>query len=306
MDTFTDASYFDTIGGSPYMMGVSPWFYTNLPGFRKNWMWKGDDLWFDRWANVIYLQPEYVQIITWNDYGESHYIGPLRDKAYVAFDKGKAPFNFALGKKHDGWRAFLPYLIDYAKTGKASFDKENVIAWYRPHPKGACGTGGTTGNTASQLQDIYSPAELVEDRVFYAALLSSSATVSVSVGGKTIAGTWDYVPANGVGLYRGNVSFDGLTGPVAVTISRGGQILQASGDPITTSCEKDIENWNPYVIQGTARSISPATPISRGDAGCIRGFGAPKYQGLCEFTCKYGYCPKGSCTCTELVSSPHF
>lgn len=66
MSTFTDASYFDTLNGKPFMMGVSPWFYTNMPGFRKNWLWRGDSLWFDRWINVLYLQPEYVQIITWN------------------------------------------------------------------------------------------------------------------------------------------------------------------------------------------------------------------------------------------------
>lgn len=214
MDTFTDASYIDTLNGQPYMMGVSPWFYTNLPGFRKNWLWRGDDLWFDRWTNVLYLQPEYVQIITWNDYGESHHIGPLRSNAYIAFEKGNAPINFALEKPHDGWRKYLPFLIDMAKTNTTSFNQESAIAWYRLHPKNACGTGGTTGNTASQLQQLYAPGELLEDRVFYTALLSASATVSVSIGGQTIAGSWTYIPDKGVGLYRGSVSFGGRTGNV--------------------------------------------------------------------------------------------
>jgi hypothetical protein len=45
--------------GLPYMMPVSPWFYTNLPGFGgKNWLWRGDDLWYDRWSQIIYNQPE--------------------------------------------------------------------------------------------------------------------------------------------------------------------------------------------------------------------------------------------------------
>lgn len=44
--------------GMPYMMPVSPWFYTNLPGFGKNWLWRGDALWYDRWTEVIYNQPE--------------------------------------------------------------------------------------------------------------------------------------------------------------------------------------------------------------------------------------------------------
>lgn len=45
--------------GLPYMMPVSPWFYTNLPGFGgKNWVWRGDNLWYDRWSEILYNQPE--------------------------------------------------------------------------------------------------------------------------------------------------------------------------------------------------------------------------------------------------------
>ncbi|KAM0634217.1 hypothetical protein ACHAPW_002761, partial [Verticillium nonalfalfae] len=68
MDTYVDASYAQYLNGKPYMMPVSPWFYTNLPGFDKNWLWRGDDLWFDRWQQVLYVQPEWIQIISWNDF----------------------------------------------------------------------------------------------------------------------------------------------------------------------------------------------------------------------------------------------
>lgn len=40
MDTYTDASYVQYLNGKPYMMPVSPWFYTNLPEFNKNWLWR--------------------------------------------------------------------------------------------------------------------------------------------------------------------------------------------------------------------------------------------------------------------------
>jgi hypothetical protein len=56
----------------PYMMPASPWFYTNLPNYNKNWVWRGDDLWYDRWQEIFSSKPEFVEIITWNDYGESH------------------------------------------------------------------------------------------------------------------------------------------------------------------------------------------------------------------------------------------
>lgn len=38
---------------SHYMMGVSPWFFTNLPGYDKNWLWRGDSLWYDRWQQYV-------------------------------------------------------------------------------------------------------------------------------------------------------------------------------------------------------------------------------------------------------------
>lgn len=45
MDTYVDASYLDYLGqagGKEYMMPVSPWFYTNLPGYEKNCLWRGN------------------------------------------------------------------------------------------------------------------------------------------------------------------------------------------------------------------------------------------------------------------------
>lgn len=71
------------------MMPVSPWFYTNLPQFNKNWLWRGDDLWYDRWEEVIFWQPDLVEIISWNDWGESHYgksqFSPLWFMRFTAF-----------------------------------------------------------------------------------------------------------------------------------------------------------------------------------------------------------------------------
>lgn len=54
MDTYTDASYLQYLDGKPYMMSVSPWFFTNLPGYDKNWLWRGDSLWYDRWVQASY------------------------------------------------------------------------------------------------------------------------------------------------------------------------------------------------------------------------------------------------------------
>ncbi|KAF5014250.1 hypothetical protein F66182_14831, partial [Fusarium sp. NRRL 66182] len=46
--------------GRPYMMPVSPWFYTNLPQWNKNWLWKGAQLWTYRWEQIYRFQPDFV------------------------------------------------------------------------------------------------------------------------------------------------------------------------------------------------------------------------------------------------------
>ena len=61
-NTTSDETWKAILKGKPYMMGVSPWFYTNIPGWAKNWLVRGDDLWHDRWQQVIELQPEMVEV----------------------------------------------------------------------------------------------------------------------------------------------------------------------------------------------------------------------------------------------------
>ncbi|OBR10453.1 mutanase [Colletotrichum higginsianum IMI 349063] len=306
MDTYVDASYVHYLNKKPYMMPVSPWFYTNMPGYNKNWMWRGDDMWHNRWIQVVYNQPEYVQIISWNDYGESHHIGPLYDHAMEAFEVGKAPFNYATGRPHDGWRLTLPFWIDYYKTGKATVTQEGLVTWYRTSPSGACSNGGTVGNTASQLQLEFPPEQIMQDKLFFSAVLAAEAEVTVTVGGKVFYPTWSSTPDGGVGVYHGSVDVRGVTGDVSARLWRRGRAFaEIAGAAISAaSCHNGLTNWNPWVGSATSRDpVSATTPRSRGEQGCIKGTGAPGFKELCEFNCQYDYCPVSSCLC-QAVGAP--
>jgi hypothetical protein len=68
MSTNADRRFTDFLGGKPYMMPVSPWFYTDLDTWQKHWVWGGESLWYDRWQQVLDVSPEYVEIISWNDF----------------------------------------------------------------------------------------------------------------------------------------------------------------------------------------------------------------------------------------------
>ncbi|KAH8880781.1 hypothetical protein GQ53DRAFT_889507 [Thozetella sp. PMI_491] len=299
MDTYGDGSYKQFLGGKPYMMPVAPWFFTNLPGYSKNWLWRGDDLWYDRWVQAIHWQPEFIEIISWNDYGESHYIGPLYDNAMAAFTIGKAPYNYAAGMPHDGWRQFLPFLIDTYKNGIATITQEGLTAWYRTSPGTACGSGGTSGNTATQLQLEMSPATIMEDKIFYSALLGSAATVTVTVGGVNLGAGWTSTPIGGAGMYHGSVSFAGHTGAVVITLSRGGMQI-SNGPAISTSCTKGITNWNAWVGSSSGGSVTATPTLKVSQEVCMKGTGNNNFKGLCEYACGYGYCPWQACVCTSF------
>ena len=94
------------------------------------------------------------QILTLADFGESHYIGPLDDKQYLAFDQdhGKSPYNYAKDMPHDGWRTMLPFVIEMYKNNQSTITQEKLTTWYRKSSNIAplCSSGGTTGNTASK------------------------------------------------------------------------------------------------------------------------------------------------------------
>ncbi|KAM0324575.1 hypothetical protein ACHAQA_007960 [Verticillium albo-atrum] len=301
MNTYVDASYAQYLNGKPYMMPVSPWFYTNLPGFDKNWLWRGDDLWFDRWQNVLYVQPEWVQIISWNDFGECHHVGPIVNKALGALGRGRAPFDFVSDMPHDAWRKTLPHAIDMYIRNTTTITEEGVTFWYRKQPAAACSTGQTSGNTASQLEVEFSPLKVAQDRVFYTAILTSKADVSVSIGGATQVGAWSDEPEGGAGLYHGSVPFNGV-GQVSIRITRNGAaIASGSGIAITNQCEAGgLANWNAWVGYAKGPSGLSKTPLSMDGRVCVEGNGLGGFSGLCKFTCGLGYCPLGACFCTKM------
>ncbi|KAK4221608.1 glycosyl hydrolase family 71-domain-containing protein [Podospora fimiseda] len=322
----TDGVYQAQLGTKPYMMAISPWFYTNMPGYQKNWIWRGDDLWYHRWQQAISLEkkPDYIQILTWNDYGESHYIGPLDSRQYGAFgtpgptgNAGQAPYNYVLGMPHDGWRETLPYFISIYKTGTVSINQERLVGWFRPHKNGQCPDGGTSGNSASHdRQREYEPVDMMKDRIFYDAVLTSKTSVTVTVtigGGSPITGTWDQEPWGGVGVYHGSVPIGSATGAVVITLKRGSTtIATVSGGSITTVCSgpsNNLQNWNAWVGSGRGPTITPVSPTKNNydtDMSCVKGFSVFDFSGMCDFSCDKGYCPSTACTCLKkgVATSP--
>ena len=213
-------------------------------GFDKNWIWRGDSLWFDRWQEVLFIQPKFVEIITWNDWGESHYVGPLDPTQYdTVFPQGNATYNYVEDFPHDGWRDLLPVFIDLYKKGTSLVNEELLVAWSRTGSGvlADCSTNYTTGNTASQLQLEFPPGDVVQDYIFFAALIAGEVDPpQVNIGPDTVPSYWTTLPVNYPGVAFGNASFAGYTGDWIVYVTRDEgmvEVMTVTGGSITNSCQ---------------------------------------------------------------------
>ncbi|KAB8342915.1 hypothetical protein FH972_022512 [Carpinus fangiana] len=225
--------------GKTFMMSVSPWFYTNLPG--KNWLWRGDNLWHLRWQQVMQYKPQLIEILTWNDWGESHYIAPNppHDDAYPS---GAADYNKPV--VHSAWINDLPYYIGQYKNGGAAPAEgsytPHLTFWYRLSPASACASTNTPCNAPYQSQTDGASCDL--DEIYFTVFTGQQATVHISIGGQAQPDQ----TASSAGLYHGSIPFNGNLGAVTISasLSDGSTLGPVTGPEISNSC---VAGWNAWV-----------------------------------------------------------
>ncbi|KAJ7826502.1 glycosyl hydrolase family 71-domain-containing protein [Mycena olivaceomarginata] len=150
-----DSSYQAALAGKPYLAPASAWFSTHYGpevSYSKNWVFPSDLLWYNRWNDLLKLGPNFIEI---NDYGESHYVGPLSSKHQ---DDGGSKW---------AW-------LDMAKP---------FIAAYKAGA--TCDATDTTANTpANNASGNYFEGTM-QDAIFVVTLLQSAGQLTVTSGGHT-------------------------------------------------------------------------------------------------------------------------
>lgn len=182
------------------------------------------------------------RIVTWNDFGEAHYIGPIYTDSEIA--AGSAIY--VDGSPHDSWRDFLPYYIAQYKGSSFAITRDQVQYWYRPSPSSGGSTCGVVGNNADQGQQEYSPNEILEDGVFFSALLQDDAQVTIQIGG---GATVSFDGKSGINHW--SVPFGGQTGaPTLQVVRNGATIIKGTGAKeitATTTLSNGCTNYNAFV-----------------------------------------------------------
>jgi len=177
LTTDTDLAYQSAIKSSrtgPFIMAVSPWQFKNLGSeggdTSSDWVELSDTLWKYRWEQAINnVQPDIVELVTWNDYAESHYIGAVNTNVFMDADAHA----YVDGMDHTAWQIVAKHYINWYLSGtEPSIETDQVVVWYRLHPKGAvCSTPTLPRNS-----------QFPADAVFGFALLTSPATVTMDIG----------------------------------------------------------------------------------------------------------------------------
>ncbi|OIW25565.1 putative alpha-1,3-glucanase/mutanase [Coniochaeta ligniaria NRRL 30616] len=252
-----DSAYVNALNGKAYIAPVSAWFSTHFGPevpYSKNWVFPSNLLWYDRWNEVLALGPLFLEIITWNDYGESHYIGPLHSPH---FDDGNSKWTNDM--PHGGWLDMAKPFISAFHAGATSANSfvttDQLIYWYRPNPRTLnCDATDTTMVQADNSSGNYFMGrpngwEDMQDSIFVVAMLTQPGTVTVTSGSNTKsfdgpAGISSYTVDMGLGKQQFWLTRNGQTVLSAVSLK-----------DVTSVCPCGIYNFNAYV--GTVPNAAP-------------------------------------------------
>lgn len=201
-----------------------------------------------------------MQIVSWNDFGECHYIGPIFESGITNAPDADATA-YVKEYPHEAWLQTLPYQIAaYKHSIKPSnplptVTKDKIVYWYRTSPA-AAGTTTATGNAAVSrinvggYQKAYPVQEMFEDRIYAIVMLSQIASVSITVGENLPTVFTELKP----GLSFVSRPFDGQAGAVTVSSSSG---CYSTGAVIVKEPPSAIANFNAWVGQAETRHSTP-------------------------------------------------
>jgi glucan endo-1,3-alpha-glucosidase len=103
--------------GKTFIMGVSPLQFKHDPTYG-NWYRRGEQNLEYRFGQVLNLQPDFVELQTWNDAGESHYMGNSWPEPIDGTNIGTYTANYS----HTAYWEILPAFIQAYKDGAANTD----------------------------------------------------------------------------------------------------------------------------------------------------------------------------------------
>ncbi|OKL58258.1 hypothetical protein UA08_06459 [Talaromyces atroroseus] len=223
--------------GAVYMMPLSSFQFKYL-GSGQDWYRIGEDNLPQRMGQILNLQPDFVEVLTWNDAGESHYVGDFWAEQIAGTDEGA----YADGFDHKGWLQIITPFIDAYKSGATELsqitppDSTPVgTLWYR--------TLLTTASCSSSISNYESALDAVN---FAVILPSDGYTINVYSNSELIG---SYAGVTGLnynsvpGLQVGSGQY------IQVLDSASNVVASATGTKdVAAESTSSVCNWNYEVV----------------------------------------------------------
>ncbi|KAF7876345.1 hypothetical protein EAF04_001438 [Stromatinia cepivora] len=274
-----DVAYMNALAGKDYVAPASPWFFTHygpeVP-YSKNWVFPAEGQWVQRWQDLLELGARFVEIVSWNDYGESHYVGPLSSPHT---DDGNSKWTNDM--PHGAWLTLATPFIRAFHAGASSpakyINRDLIIYWYRPNPLSLnCDATDTTMLDASNSSGEYFHGkpngwETETDTIFVTALLKSPGNVTVVSGN----GAFQFNAVQGVNAFTVPMG----VGSQIFGLWRGGKVVLQETSPrnVTEICACGNYNFNAYVGRVPSSRAKDQLPPS-GTALLTSGIRVPPDQ----------------------------
>ncbi|CAI6335400.1 unnamed protein product [Periconia digitata] len=227
--------------GKLFMMGMSPLQFKHMDN-QENRYRRGEDNLELRIEQVLDVQPQMLELQTWNDGGEGHYMGklwpePMTDAAAIK--------KYVDGYDHTGYWQILPSFIQAYKRGDK--DTKNMVP---TNGKSVQGTfwhhtltvGGNCGSDPIKKPSTASAAEDAVTGVILVAKGKSGLTVVVKNGDKELGKQ---------GLKEGfnRFKFTGLgAGKVQVEVWEGSTMVSGGYGPKEVKTSDSVCNYNFQVV----------------------------------------------------------
>jgi glucan endo-1,3-alpha-glucosidase len=194
-----------------------------------------------QWQWIIANQPDWVEMVTWNDFNESTYMTPLANPNL--YESGfQTPIRFS----HAGYLALSRHYITWYKTGQEpAISQDALYYFYRTH---------STNAVASDPNDspvcFFPNNGPVQDDIYTTTFLTGPAQLVVASGGTL---TTNAAPA---GISSQRTPF--APGAQTFTLQRsGGPPLAVQGPNVLAQ----ITNYDYFTASGFAKRPIPPGPV---------------------------------------------
>lgn len=242
---YRDSAYLQACRGANKlcMAGCSPTYwgcnqqYAGRPYFES----EGGAGIISQWQWILTNQPDWVEIVTWNDINESTYVVPLSqpDQYYSS-----PPQRFS----HAGYLELMKHYIAWYKSGvEPAIATDGIFYFYRTH---------STNAVASSTNDVPVTVFMgpIQDVIYATATLTAPAELQITSGSHTAKFS---LPA---GISCQEIPF--RPGAQIFVLRRNGRQLAAADGPAVVT---KIQYYDYFVASGYAYAISSPSDLRVGN-----------------------------------------